>query len=254
MKAVIIEDEQQTALRLQKLIEELDPGIQVIAILDSIKSSINWFENNPLPDLIFQDIHLADGSGFEIYKSVKIDVPVIFTTAYDQYAIDAFNVNSIDYLLKPVNRAELRNSLEKLKRVADSRVKDNLNYEALANLLNPQKYQNRFMVRYGQKIKVVSTADIAYFYTLQGNTFFTTFDKHEYPSDLSLDKLENILDPDLFFRINRQVIINIKSIREMYSYSKSRVKIELDPPCDFETIASTERSGNFKKWLAGSSD
>ena len=112
MRAVIIEDEQQTALRLQKLINELDPSIQVMALLDSIKASIRWFETNPLPDLIFQDIHLADGSGFEIYKSVKIDVPVIFTTAYDQYAIDAFNVNSIDYLLKPINRVQLKNSLE----------------------------------------------------------------------------------------------------------------------------------------------
>ena len=251
MRAVIIEDEQPTALRLQKLINELDPTIQVMAMLDSIKASISWFETNPLPDLIFQDIHLADGSGFEIYKSVKIDVPVIFTTAYDQYAIDAFDVNSIDYLLKPINRAQLKNSLEKLKRLSDSRDKKQVDYEALADLLNPKKYQNRFMVRYGQKIKVVSTEDIAYFYTLQGNNFFTTFQKNEYPSDFSLDKLEGMLDPALFFRINRQIIININSIHEMYAYSKSRVKIELNPPCDFETIASTERSGNFKSWLAG---
>lgn len=254
MKAIIIEDEQPTALRLQKMIGDLDPDIQVVKILDSIESSISWLGSNPHPDLIFQDIHLADGSGFEIYRSIKVEVPVIFTTAYDQYAIEAFKVNSIDYLLKPVTRPQLKSSLEKFRQVTASRVKPQTDYEGLANLLSPAQYQKRFMVRYGQKIKVVNTSDIAYFYTVQNNNFFRTFDKSEYPSDFSLDKLEGMLDPEFFYRINRQIIININSIREMYTYSKSRVKIELDPPCDFETIASTERSGNFKKWLSGNSE
>jgi two-component system LytT family response regulator len=252
MKAIIIEDEKHTAQRLQKMINELDPEIRVVKILDSIESSIAWFASNPQPDLIFQDIHLADGSGFEIYKSVNINCPVIFTTAYDKYAIEAFRVNSIDYLMKPVTREQLKNSLDKLKGL--SGMGKNIDFEALANKLNPPAYQKRFMVRYGQKIKVVATADIAYFYTLQGNNFFKTFDGMEYPSDDSLDKLESMLDPDRFFRINRQIIISIDAIREMYSYSKSRVKIELNPPCDFETIASTERSGGFKKWLSGGTD
>ncbi len=252
MKAIIIEDEKHTARRLEKMITELDPGIRVVEILDSIESSIAWFESNPLPDLIFQDIHLADGSGFEIYKSVRINCPVIFTTAYDKYAIEAFKVNSIDYLLKPVSREQLKNSLDKLRRLPG--MSKSIDFEALANKLAPPAYQKRFMVRYGQKIKVVATADIAYFYTLQGNNFFKTFDGMEYPSDDSLDKLESMLDPDRFFRINRQIIISLEAISEMYSYSKSRVKIELDPPCDFETIASTERSGGFKKWLSGRTD
>lgn len=252
MKAIIIEDEQRTALRLQKLISELEPDMEVVAILDSIESSINWLTSNPQPDLIFQDIHLADGSGFEIYRTIKTDAPVIFTTAYDQYAIEAFRLNSIDYLLKPINKEQLKSSLEKLKRIAGSRNKTDL--EALAGMLLPKTYQNRFMVRYGQKIKVINTDDIAYFYTLQGNNFFKTFDGMEYPSDYSLDKLEGMLDPEKYYRINRQIIIHINAIGEMYAYSKSRVRIELVPPCDFETIASTERSGSFKKWLSGNNE
>jgi two-component system LytT family response regulator len=252
MNALIIEDEQPTALRLQKMIVELDPGIRIVKILDTIEASIAWLHSNPHPDLIFQDIHLADGSCFEIYRSVKIEVPVVFTTAFDQYAIDAFKVNGIDYLLKPVTREQLKGSLDKLKRFSGTpKVMD---YQALAGILSPKSYQNRFMVRYGQKIKVIATDNIAYFYTLQGNNFFKTIDGKEYPSDFSLDKLEGMLDPAIFFRINRQIMISIKAIKDMYSYSKSRVKVELDPPCDFETIASTERSGDFKKWLAGETD
>ena len=252
MKVLIIEDEQKTAERLKNMIQEIEKEFEVVAILESIEASVHWLNNNAQPDLIFQDIHLADGSGFEIYKTVQVDVPVIFTTAFDQYAIEAFKVNSIDYLLKPINKSQLVESLEKFKRLKKSDESNTFDYAALAGMLNPQKFQHRFMVRYGQKIKVIDTKNIAYFYTLSGNNFFKTFENDEYPSDFSLDKLEEMLDPDIFYRINRQFIINIKAIGEMYSYSKSRVKIELNPPCEIETIASTERSGDFKKWLSGS--
>ncbi len=251
MRILIIEDEQATAKRLHKLIKEIEPEFEVIGILDSVATSLNWLDSNPLPDLIFQDIHLADGSGFEIYRAKNLDVPVIFTTAYEQYAIEAFKVNSIDYLLKPINKKQLDQSLQKFKRLNTSEDKPSFDYSSLAGILNKQSYQKRFMIRYGQKIKVIETENIAYFYTVSGNSFFKTFDDHEYPSDFSLDKLEGMLDPEFYYRINRQIIINIKSIKEMYTYSKSRVKIEMDPACEFETIASTERSGGFKKWLAG---
>lgn len=253
MNVLIIEDEQHTALRLKKLIEEIRPDIQILGILDSIESSLKWLTSHPPPDLIFQDIHLADGSGFEIYSTLSIDVPVIFTTAYDQYAIAAFKVNSIDYLLKPILKEQLESSLEKFDRLIENQEQQDHNYENLLQLLAPKNFQKRFMVRYGQKIKVVNTEDIAYFFTLSKNNFFKTFSNDEYPSDYSLDKLEPMLDPALYFRINRQIIIHIRSIKEMFSYSKSRVKIELDPPCDFETISSTERSGKFKNWLSGKS-
>ena len=251
MKVLIIEDEQKTAERLKNMIQEIETEADVVAILDSIESSIQWLMNNTHPDLIFQDIHLADGSGFEIYKTIQVDIPVIFTTAFDQYAIEAFKINSIDYLLKPINKSQLAKSLEKFNRLKKSADVNTIDYAALARIISQPAYQQRFMVRYGQKIKVIDTKNIAYFYTLSGNNFFKTFEKDEYPSDHSLDKLEEMLDPAVFYRINRQFIINIKAIGEMYSYSKSRVKIELEPPCEIETIASTERSGDFKKWLSG---
>lgn len=251
MKIVIIEDEQHSAVRLQKLLTEIDPDTEVLAILDSIDSSLRWFTSNTVPDLIFQDIHLADGSGFEIYRTLQLDVPVIFTTAYDQYALDAFKVNSVDYLLKPVSKEQLTAGLDKFKRLLLSQEKPAVDYEKLVQKLLPDTYQSRFMVRYGQKIKVVEIQEIAYFYTFSGNTFFKTFDGYEYPSEFSLDKLEGMLEPATFFRINRQFIVHLKAIREMYSYSKSRVKIELNPPSDIETISSTDRSGKFKNWLSG---
>ncbi len=250
MKVLIIEDEQATALRLKKLLNEIDPGIEVLEILDSIESCVKWYRNHPLPELVFQDIQLADGSSFEIFSEIEVEVPVIFITAFDQYAIDAFRVNSVDYLLKPVQKDQLAGSIEKFKRYhqpAESAV----DYNALARMIRKDDYQKRFVVRYGQKIKSIETTSIAYFFTESGNNFFRTFSNETYPVDFSLDKLETMLDPEKYYRINRQFIIHIKAISEMYSYSKSRVKIELDPPCEIETIASTERSGEFKKWLGG---
>jgi two-component system LytT family response regulator len=250
MKALIIEDEQPTAQRLVKLLNEADPEIEVVAILDSVSGSIDWLMNNSSPDVVFQDIHLADGSCFEIYKTVKTNAPVIFTTAYDQYAIEAFKVNSIDYLLKPISREQLKQSLIKLREIA--RGKPSLpDYQSFAHQLEPNHYQKRFMVRFGQKIKVIETNDIAYWYTTGGNQFFKTFGGDAYPSDFSLEKLETMLDPEQYFRINRQMIIHIKAIKEMYTYSKSRIKIDLHPTADFEVISSTERSGPFKRWLSG---
>ena len=251
MNVLIIEDEQATARRLENLLKEIEPDIVVLDILDSIESSIVWLSSHPAPDLIFQDIHLADGSGFEIYRNKQVDIPVIFTTAYDAYAIDAFKVNSIDYLLKPVSKNMLSQALDKFKKLQPGGQESFPDYSSLQEKSSFGEYQKRFMVRYGQKLKVVETDSIAYFYTLSGSHFFKVFDGHEYPSDFSLDKLENKLDPDQFFRINRQFIINIKAIAEMYAYSKSRVKIELKPPADTDVISSTERSGKFKKWLSG---
>ncbi len=251
INVLIIEDEQATALRLQKLIQEIEPEVQVLDILDSIESSVMWLKSNPHPDLIFQDIHLADGSGFEIYNSVNIEVPVIFTTAYDQYAIDAFKLNSVDYLLKPIKKEELINSIKKFKEVFQQDSQNKTDFLTLAKLINKEEYQKRFVVRFGNTIKAIETEDIAYFYSESGNIFFKTFGNNSYPLDISLDKLQPLIDPQKFYRINRQFLINFKSIKEMYGYSKSRVRIILDPECEYETIASTDRSGDFKKWLTG---
>lgn len=254
MRALIIEDEHATALRLQKLVNEIDKQIEIVDILDSIEDSVNWYKSHVLPDLILQDIQLADGSSFEIFKEVKIDVPVIFITAYDQFALNAFEVNSVDYLLKPVTKEKLAESLNKFRKYHTIKKSVDTDYKALARLITKKEFQKRFVVRYGQKIRSIETGDIAYFYTDSGSNFFRTFGNKTYPVDFSLDKLADMLDPDKFYRINRQFIINIKAIHEMYAYSKSRVKIELDPPCEIETIASTDRSGDFKKWLGGHAD
>ncbi len=251
MRVLIIEDEQPTALRLQKLLSEVEPDIEVLEILDSIESSVKWFRENEHPDLIFQDIHIADGSSFEIYKEINTDAAVIFVTAFDQYAIQAFKFNSVDYLLKPVKREELKKSISKYRHLYPTVPKLEIDYTALAGQINKSGYQKRFVVRFGEKIKAIDIDDIAYFYTEEGNNFFKSYDDHLYPLDLSLDKLEPLLDPEKFFRINRKFIISYKSIKEMYAYSKSRVRIILDPPSNMETIASTNRSGDFKQWLSG---
>jgi len=250
MRTLIIEDEQATAVRLKKLLKEIEPDIEILDTLDSIESCVNWYKSNAAPDLVFQDIELADGSSFEIFNQVKVETPVIFVTAYNQYAIDAFKVNSVDYLLKPVKKAELSNSINKFKNLyADSKI--DLDYVALANLIKKEDYQKRLIVRYGNTIKAIEIENIAYFYSDTGNLFFRTFDNNTYPLDFSLDKMEPMLNPEKFYRINRQFIIQYKAIKEMYGYSKSRVRIVLEPACELETIASTDRSGDFKKWLTG---
>lgn len=250
MRVIIFEDEPILADRLERLLKTIEPDINVMAKLDSVKSGLKWFRNNPEPDLVFQDIHLADGSCFEIYRNIEIGCPVIFITAYDKYAIEAFKVHSIDYLLKPLKKQDLEEALRKYHRIRPEPAMSG-QLAALAGMLQPEQYVHRFMVRYGEKIKSVDISEIAYFFTDQGAHFFRTFDNHTYPLDQSLEQLMTNLDPKRFFRINRQYIISIDAIKEMYSYSKSRVKIELTPAADHETISSTERSGDFKRWLGG---
>lgn len=248
MQILIIEDEAAAARRLAKLISEIDPEIEILDQLDSIESSVLWFEQHPMPDLIFMDIHLADGSSFELFNLVDINRPVIFTTAYDQYALQAFKVNTIDYLLKPLKKAELEQAIAKYKKQQKPEISD---YRALVEALQKDQYNKRFLIRFGQTIKVVEFREAAYFYTEDKITFLVTKEGKRYPLEQSLEKLEEMADPRNFFRINRQFIVNIESIREMYAYSKSRVKLILNPPCDKETVVSTERSPIFKRWLTG---
>ncbi len=248
MKVLIIEDEAAAARRLQKLIQDIDPTIEVIAQLDSIEATMEWLGTNELPELIFMDIHLADGSSFEIFHYVKFDKPVIFTTAYDQYAIQAFKVNAIDYLLKPIKQAELEQAILKFKQWKSNAVFD---YQQLAKAMQQENQPRRLLIKLGQTIRVVNMNEAAYFYTENKITFVVTKESKRYPLDFSLEKVEELVDEKSFFRINRQFIVNIQSIKEMYAYSKSRVKLELVPPCDLDTVVSTERSPVFKRWLQG---
>ena len=251
IKILIIEDEEPAAERLAKMLLDIDPNIIVVGNTVSVKSSVKWFKENPIPDLILMDINLSDGHSFDIFKEVEISAPIIFITAYDQYAIDAFKLNSIDYILKPIKKDELRNALDKFKRMG------NIQVQHMTSLLNTIKsnqdkeFQKRIVIRYGDTIKMIEIADIAYFYTEEKINFLCTNDDTRMPIDQNLDELEEILDPKIYFRINRQFIINISAIEKMLTWSKSRVKIILKPASEHETIVSTERSSHFKDWLIG---
>jgi two-component system, LytTR family, response regulator len=248
MKVLIIEDEITAARRLKNLISKINPDIEVVDQLDSIESVLNWLEKNELPDLIFMDIHLADGSSFEIFNHVKIDKPVIFTTAYDVYAIQAFQVNAVDYILKPIKEDKLKAALEKyVKFYKETKI----DYQKVVQSLQQPSDEKRFLIRLGHSIRLVNLKDVAYFYTKDKITFLITKNGKRYPIDYSLEKLDEIANPKKFFRINRQFIINLDAIKGMLAYSKSRVKVDLIPPCDLETIVSTERSPVFKRWLLG---
>ena len=251
MKILIIEDEPATAQRLKKMVEEIEPDARVLGLLDSISSSVEWFRNHAGPDLLFLDIHLADGLSFEIFKEIEITCPVIFTTAYDQYAIQAFKLNSIDYLLKPLKKTELADAIRKFRKLQQPALPFDLGM--LATLIGKQEKEHlkRLMIRIGSQLKVIEIRDVAYFYIDEKIVFAVTFAKDRYPVDFSLDELEKQLAPERFFRINRAFIISFGSIDTMITYSKARIKVKLKPPCEVESISSTEKSPFFREWLKG---
>lgn len=251
-RILIIEDEEAAYSRLQKMILAELPDANILPPVVSIRSAIEWFETNTAPDLIFLDVHLADGQSFEIFKETEVTSPVIFTTAYDQYALEAFKVNSIDYLLKPIKKEELKRAITKFSNLNGSG-QSSLDIKKLLSALQGQSfsYKQRFVVKYGEHIRTIETVEIAYFYTENKMNFLITRENKRFAIDHNLDQLEEVLDPKKFFRINRQFIIGFHSITEMLSYSKSRVLIKLNPPSKLETIVSSERSSSFKTWLDG---
>lgn len=249
MKILIIEDEEPAAKRLQKMLQEIEPDAVLLDYIVSVSSAIKWFKENKLPDLVIADIQLSDGLSFEIFKAVEVGCPIIFTTAYDQYAIEAFKVNSIDYLLKPIKNEELAAAVLKFKKIKPAAPAIDIT-QLLKSFANPAAdYKKRFVVRYGEHIKTINIEDVAFFYTEDKVNFLTTKEGRRFTIDFNLDTLESMLDPKDFFRINRQYIIGIQSIAEMFAYTKSRVLIKLNPPAKHETIVSTERSAEFKLWL-----
>ncbi|MBN2611729.1 MAG: response regulator transcription factor [Bacteroidales bacterium] len=248
IRSLIIEDEMPAYRRLQKLISETAPDIEISAHLESISSSVAWLQNNPHPDLIFLDIHLADGLCFEIFRQVHTDSFVIFTTAYDEYAIKAFELKSVDYLLKPVSKEHLERALIKF-RAMKKQVKPDL-YELIDIIENRKTtYKTRFVINVGNKIKTVETSEIAYFYSLEKATFLRSSNGKNYPVDFSLDKLELLLDPGYFFRISRQYLVNFSAIKNIQLLSRSSIKIDLNPPSDDWVCVSNNRAPDFRKWL-----
>ncbi len=248
MRILIAEDEPAAARRLENLLRKLSPDITVVKHLDSVEATTLWLKENAHPDLMLLDIHLADGSAFEIFEHVTPTCPVVFTTAYDEYALQAFRVQAIDYLLKPIKPSELAEAIRRCQ-------KHKPDYTAFADLMRQQgesQYLRRMLIRMGQSFRLVDTADAAYFFTRDKITFAVVRSTGKRLAvDYSLERLESLLDPQHFFRVNRQFIIHLAAIREMYAYSKSRVRVVLEPPSEQEVIVSVERSPAFKKWLLG---
>lgn len=246
ISAIIVEDEPWAAQNLQSLIAKVNPRIKILTILDSVKECIPWFMKNSV-DLVFMDIHLADGSCFEIFEEMRFNSPIIFTTAYDQYAIKAFKVNSIDYLLKPIKEDDLYHAIEKFENLSQQ---SPLNLQELTELFTqPRKYKQRFTVQAGSKIKTIPTQNIALFYMQDGAPYILTSDNYNYDIPHSLDKLELMLNPDQFFRINRQMIVNFEAIEEMYNLSKSRIGIKLKAKTQLETLVSFRKMPQFRDWI-----
>ena len=248
IRVVIVEDEKIAAANLEKLAVKVDPDIQVIAILSSVQQAIQWFMYN-VADLVFMDIQLGDGQSFKIFENVSIKSPVIFTTAYDQYAIKAFKTNGIDYLLKPIDENELAASVKKFR---DLTQKD-YNHTSLQDIIhylgNVPEYKQRFMVQAGHRIRSIPAGEIAYFYFTEKVVFLCTYENRKFPIDYSLDKLEDFINPEIFFRINRRIIVSIEAISKIYSLSKSRIKLELKPEFEDEVLVSFNKTPSFRTWL-----
>lgn len=254
MNVLIIEDEKRTAQRLENLLLQYDPTIRVLAQLPSIAKSLAWFADpaHEQPDLILLDIHLDDGSGFQLIEQASLTLPIIFTTAYDQYTLQAFKTNSVDYLLKPIDADELTQALDKFKRLYGSAAPVPL--PDLTTLLQalktgPAPYKDRFMVTIGTKIRSIETAEIAYFFFEDKSTWLTTRDGQHISLEYSLDKLTTLLDPHRFFRINRAFLVALDAIRSIHTYSGSKLKVELQPLPRQEIFVSGDRITDFKEWL-----
>lgn len=248
MKIVILEDEQPALKRLVKLLNETVDGVDIIAHHDSVAGAEQWFGSNDMPDLVMMDIHLADGSAFDLLNKVAIKAPIVFTTAFDEYAIEAFKASSIGYLLKPIKKESLKEVIDKLDGFKTMFKKGD---EDISKLFKQQDYKKRFLIRFGEHIKTIPVEEIAYFYSENKATFAKTFEGRTYPMDQNLDALEHVLDPEHFFRLNRQYIISMGAIDEMKAYSKARVVVKLNPETKEQPIVSSERSATFKQWLAG---
>lgn len=248
MNVLIIEDEAAAVKRLRKLLAGIGDVI-VVADIPTVTGAIQWFRDNPLPDLALFDVQLADGDSFRVFSEVEVNCPIVFTTAYDEHALKAFRVNALDYLLKPINANDLAKAVERVRALGVVRDHSPLAKGAVReDAVAPIK---RFLIRYGEHYKVVEPDGIAYIHSLMKNTFLRTKEGRDLPLEESLDKLEKQLDPEKFIRLNRQLIVQLHSIKELLAYSKSRMKVVLDPPYGDDAIVSSERSAAFKRWLAG---
>lgn len=250
MNILIIEDEEQATRRLETLIGELVPLAKISGRADSVKSAVKWFKNNPQPDIIFMDVQLGDGLSFEIFEMTEVAAPIIFTTAYDAYALKAFKVNSIDYILKPVDKDDLKAALQKFNSRQSGADQQNLvhNISQVVQLLT-KKYKERFVIKVGEHLRTVEVTDILYFYSSEKATFCATQDNRTHILDFTLDQVELMVNPDDFYRVNRKYIVRSAAIKDIISYTNSRLKLMLAGSDDNDIIVSRERVQEFRQWL-----
>ena len=249
---LIIEDEHYAAKRLQTLILECLSDAHILSLCDSIEDSVDFLKNQAKPDLIFMDIQLADGLSFEIFKQVEVTSPVIFSTAFDEYTLQAFKVNSIDYLLKPVDKKELAQAIQKFKTLHQNKISSPNWQELLQTFQQPQKiYKTRFLVKNGQEFIRLNIDDIAYFYSEDGLTFAMNKEGKRHIVDPTLDQLLEQINPEYFYRINRKQIVQIDSISKIHTYFNNRLKLDLQPVYSSDVIVSRERVKGFKAWVGG---
>jgi len=246
MNIVILEDENRAANLLERLLAKVAPHMKVIAKLESVRDGIKYLQNNREPDLIFSDIQLADGLSFEIYNQVAVHCPIIFTTAYDHYAIEAFKTNGIDYLLKPIEEERLIQAIEKVKHF--SPILELEKIRSITSQTSGKAYKSRFMVKVGDKIKSIPIEEILVFYS-QKASYILTSDKHTYCIDYTLDQLEPMLDPETYFRINRKYIVSISACTNILAWSNSRLRLKIDGTDNPDIIVARERVQEFKNWL-----
>lgn len=251
MNIVIIEDETPALNRIKKLVNEVAPEAVIIAAADSIESAVKLFRNHPDADLALFDIELADGQSFEIFRQVEVKCPVIFTTAYDEFALKAFKLNSVDYLLKPIDKEDLRAAIHKFKSFHGKQQHQVLPIDQLLESLRPasETYKSRFLLKSGTKLISVPVEEIAYFHAADKVVYVHTSKMQKYIIDQSLEELFRLLNPKLFFQLNRQYIAQIQSIRQIHTYFNGKLKIELVPPTAEEVLVSREKAGEFRKWL-----
>lgn len=254
MKVVIVEDEKPAAEKLEMLLKRSVPDVEILTILDSVAGSIRWFkEHSALAELVFMDIKLTDGLCFEIFKQVRINQPLIFTTAYNEYALEAFRVNSIDYLLKPISAEDLNRSLNKLTSLRENLMEGHhrIELEELGRVLEQlrKNYKTRFMVKVGDRIRSIPVENTVLFFADGRVVYLLTDQGREYIVDFKMEELDEVLDPELFFRINRSFSLNINSIKDVIVHSNSRLKILLERTFDRELIVSREKVIAFKLWF-----
>lgn len=257
MRILIVEDEDLAVKKLQKTLNDVEPTAQIAGVTDSIKSTVAWLKENETPDLILMDIELADGQSFEIFNRTTVNSPVIFTTSYDEYALRAFKVNSVDYLLKPVQKDELEAAINKFKQTRNPAgnggttggLDIDILVKELQQKLHLKEYRKRFLVKHAQKLVSIEVEDIAYFYSDGRLNFFKTEDNRKYVVDYTMDELEDMLDPEKYFRISRSFYVSVNSIEKIEDYFGNRLMLQLQPAVDKEALVSREKVTDFKKWM-----